>query len=108
MAAELHQLLIGKYFLATKIDRTQTPEGPGDPPITVTLAGYIQESTSDHRHFLVQVLAMAHQLEGADDKLSLRIMSAEELMKTSLFHDYSSMEIAAKNHLGIIELINLE
>jgi hypothetical protein len=35
-------------------------------------------------------------------------MSTEELIKASLFPDYSSMEMAANNHLGIIESINLE
>jgi|694.fasta_scaffold126112_3 hypothetical protein len=108
MAAELHQLLIGKYFLATKVDRSQAPQEPGYAPNTISLAGYIKEATSDHRHFLVHIFARAHDLEGEDVKLSQRIMSTEELIKASLFPDYSSMEMAANNHLGIIESINLE
>lgn len=108
MAAELHQLLIGKYFLATKIDRSQALRDSGDAPNTITLAGYIKEATSDHRHFLVHVFSSAHDLEGEGVKLSQRIMSTEELIKASLFPDYSSMEMAANNHLGTIESINLE
>lgn len=108
MAAELHQLLVGKYFLATKIDRAQTVRDPGDAPNTISLAGYIKEAASDHRHFLVHIFAPAYDLEGEEVKLSQRIMSIEELMKASLFPDYSSMEKAARNHLAVIESINLE
>ena len=108
MAAELHQLLIGKYFIVTKIDRSQAPQDPGYAPNTISLAGYIKEASSDHRHFLVHIFARAHDLEGEDVKLSQRIMSIEELIKASLFPDYSSMEKAARNHLDVIESINLE
>lgn len=108
MAAELHQLLTGKYFLATKLDRSLPFGEPGAPPNTINFAGQIKECTSDHRYFLVHIFSRADELEGEHVKLSQRIMSIEELVKASLFPDYESMELAAANHLQTIESINLE
>jgi len=63
-AAAVATLLLsrGKYFIASRIDKSLLPE-PGHSPISLNYAGMVRDRTPESRFFLVDIFGVIEDLE---------------------------------------------
>jgi hypothetical protein len=109
-AAAIATLLLsrGKYFIASRIDKSQLPE-PGHSPISLNYAGVVRDRTPDHRYFLVDVFGTTEEFTSTEEvTVGQRLIRLEDLMKATFFPDFATMQESADDNYSVIESLNLE
>jgi hypothetical protein len=109
-AAAIATLLLsrGKYFIASRIDKSLLPE-PGHSPISLNYAGVVRDRTPDHRYFLVDVFGTTEEFTSTEEvTVGQRLIRLEDLMKATFFPDFATMQESADDNYSVIESLNLE
>lgn len=98
----------GKYFIASRIDKSLLPE-PGHSPISLNYAGVVRDRTPDHRYFLVDVFGTTEKFTSTEEvTIGQRLIRLEDLMKATFFPDFATMQESADDNYSVIESLNLE
>ena len=98
----------GKYFVASRIDKSLLPE-PGHSPISLNYAGVVRDRTPDHRFFLVDVFGATEEFTTKEEvTVGHRVIRLEDLMKATFFADFATMQATADDNYSLIESLNLE
>lgn len=98
----------GKYFIASRIDKSLLPE-PGHSPISLNYAGVVRDRTPDHRYFLVDVFGTTEEFTSTEEiTVGQRLIRLEDLMKATFFPDFATMQESADDNYSVIESLNLE
>jgi hypothetical protein len=109
-AAAIASLLLsrGKYFIASRIDKSLLPE-PGHSPISLNYAGVVRDRTPDHRFFLVDVFGTTEEFTSKENvTVGQRLIRLEDLMKATFFPDFATMQESSDDNYSVIESLNLE
>ena len=109
-AAAVATLLLsrGKYFIASRIDKSLLPE-PGNSPISLNYAGVVRDHTPDHRFFLIDVFSTTEEFTSTEEvTVGQRLIRLDDLMKATFFPDFSTMQESADDNYSVIESLNLE
>lgn len=109
-AAAIATLLLsrGKYFIASRIDKSLLPE-PGHSPISLNYAGVVRDRTPDHRFFLIDVFGTTEQFTSTEEvTVGQRLIRLEDLMKATFFPDFATMQESSDDNYSVIESLNLE
>lgn len=97
----------GKYFIASKIDKSIAPEA-GQAPFAVNFAGAVRDRTPDSRLFLVDIFGQTEDFESSESEVAgHRVMSLEELLNATFFPDFKSMQNQAAVNTGLFESISI-
>jgi hypothetical protein len=108
-AAAVATLLLsrGKYFIASKVDKSIAPES-GQAPFSVNFAGVVRDRTPDSRLFLVDIFGVAEDFETPESTVAgHRVMSLEELLNATFFPDFTTMQDQAAVNTGLFESLNV-
>jgi hypothetical protein len=98
----------GKYFIASRIDKSLLPE-PGHSPISLNYAGMVRDRTPDHRFFLIDVFSTTEEFTSTEEvTVGQRLIRLEDLMKATFFPDFATMQESADDNYSVIESLNLE
>ena len=98
----------GKYFIASRFDKSLLPE-PGHSPISLNYAGVVRDRTPDHRFFLIDVFSTTEEFTSTEEvTVGQRIIRLEDLMKATFFPDFATMQESADDNYSVIESLNLE
>ncbi len=109
-AAAIATLLLsrGKYFIASRIDKSLLPE-PGHSPISLNYAGVVRDRTPDHRFFLIDVFGTTEEFTSTEEvTVGQRLIRLEDLMKATFFPDFATMQESSDDNYSVIESLNLE
>ena len=109
-AAAIATLLLsrGKYFIASRIDKSLLPE-PGHSPISLNYAGVVRDRTPDHRFFLIDVFGTTEQFTSTEEvTVGQRLIRLDDLMKATFFPDFATMQESSDDNYSVIESLNLE
>jgi hypothetical protein len=109
-AAAIATLLLsrGKYFIASRIDKSLLPE-PGHSPISLNYAGVVRDRTPDHRFFLIDVFGTTEEFTSTEEvTVGQRLIRLEDLMKATFFPDFATMQESSDDNYIVIESLNLE
>ncbi len=109
-AAAIATLLLsrGKYFIASRIDKSLLPE-PGHSPISLNYAGVVRDRTPDHRFFLIDVFGATEEFTSTEEvTVGQRLIRLEDLMKATFFPDFATMQESSDDNYSVIESLNLE
>ena len=97
----------GKYFIASKVDKTLTPK-EGQAPYSVNYAGVVRDRTPDCRFFLVDIFSVTEDFETPESSVvGHRIMRLEDLLNATFFPDYATMQDQAAVNTGLFESLNI-
>jgi hypothetical protein len=108
-AAAVATLLLsrGKYFIASKVDKSIAPEA-GQAPFAVNFAGVVRGSTPDNRLFLVDIFGVSEDFESPETSVvGHRMMSLEDLLNATFFPDFTTMQDQAAVNTGLFESLNI-
>ncbi len=98
----------GKYFIASRIDKSLLPE-PGHSPISLNYAGVVRDRTPDHRFFLIDVFGATEEFTSTEEvTVGQRLIRLEDLMKATFFPDFATMQESSDDNYSVIESLNLE
>ena len=97
----------GKYFIASKVDKTLTPK-EGQAPYSVNYAGVVRDRTPDCRFFLVDIFSVTEDFETPESSVvGHRIMRLEELLNATFFPTFSKMQDQAAVNTSLFESLNI-
>jgi hypothetical protein len=97
----------GKYFIASKVDKTLTPK-EGQAPYSVNYAGVVRDRTPDCRFFLVDIFSVTEDFETPESSVvGHRIMRLEEMLNATFFPTYSKMQDQAAVNTSLFESLNI-
>ena len=97
----------GKYFIASKVDKTLTPK-EGQAPYSVNYAGIVRDRTPDCRFFLVDIFSVTEDFETPESSVvGHRIMRLEELLNATFFPTFSKMQDQAAVNTSLFESLNI-
>ena len=97
----------GKYFIASKVDKSIAPE-VGQAPFAVNFAGIVRDRTPDSRYFLVDIFGVTEDFETPESSVvGHRVMSLEDLLNATFFPDYATMQDQAAVNTGLFESLNI-
>ena len=108
-AAAIATLLLsrGKYFLASKIDKTLTPE-EGKVPFSLNYVGVVRDRTPDSRFFLVDIYGQAEDFDGPETQImGSRVMRLEELAQATFFSSFKSLQEQTVDSACFFESLNI-
>jgi hypothetical protein len=108
-AAAIATLLLsrGKYFLASKIDKTLTPE-EGKVPFSLNYVGVVRDRTPDSRFFLVDIYGQAEDFDGPETQImGSRVMRLEELVQATFFPSFKSLQEQTVDSACFFESLNI-
>jgi hypothetical protein len=98
----------GKYFIASRIDKSLLPE-PGHSPISLNYAGVVRDRTPDHRFFLIDVFGTTEEFTSTEEvTVGQRLVRLENLMKATFFPDFTTMQESSDDNYSVIESLNLD
>jgi hypothetical protein len=97
----------GKYFIASKVDKTLTPK-EGQAPFSLNIAGVVRDRTPDCRFFLVDIFSVTEDFETPESSVvGHRIMRLEEMLNATFFPTFSKMQDQAAVNSGLFESLNI-
>ena len=97
----------GKYFIASKVDKSIAPEA-GQAPFAVNFAGIVRESTPDSRLFQVDIFGVTEDFETPESSVvGHRVMRLEDLLNATFFPDFATMQDQAAVNTGLFESLNI-
>lgn len=97
----------GKYFIASKVDKTLTPK-EGQAPYSVNYAGVVRDRTPDCRFFLVDIFSVTEDFETPESSVvGHRIMRLEEMLNATFFPTFSKMQDQAAVNTSLFESLNI-
>ena len=108
-AAAIATLLLsrGKYFIASKVDKSIAPEA-GQAPFAVNFAGVVRDRTPDNRLFLVDIFGVTEDFETPESSVvGHRMMSLEDLLNATFFPDFTTMQDQADVNSALFESLNI-
>ena len=108
-AAAIATLLLsrGKNFLASKIDKTLTPE-EGKVPFSLNYVGVVRDRTPDSRFFLVDIYGQAEDFDGPETQImGSRVMRLEELVQATFFPSFKSLQEQTVDSACFFESLNI-
>ncbi len=98
----------GKYFIASRIDKSLLPE-PGHSPISLNSAGVVRDRTPDHRFFLIDVFGTTEEFTSTEEvTVGQRLVRLENLMKATFFPDFTTVQESSDDNYSVIESLNLD
>jgi hypothetical protein len=98
----------GIYFVASKVDKTLTPE-EGKAPFSINIAGAVRSHTPDYRFFIVDIFGVAEDFDSDEDTtIGHRVMRLEDLLKATFFADFESLKANAGEYTGNYESLNID
>lgn len=97
----------GKYFIASKVDKSIAPEA-GQAPFSLNFAGVVRDRTPDCRFFLVDIFSVTEDFETPESSVvGHRVMRLEELLNATFFPTFSKMQDQAAVNSGLFESLNI-
>ena len=97
----------GKYFLASKVDRTLTPE-EGKVPFSLNYVGVVRDRSPDSRFFLVDIYGQAEEFDGPETQImGSRVMRLEELSQATFFSSFKSLQEQTADNTCFFESLNI-
>ena len=97
----------GKYFIASKVDKSIAPEA-GQAPFSLNFAGLVRERSPDSRYFLVDIFGVTEEFETPESSVvGHRVMRLEELLNATFFPTFSKMQDQAAVNSGLFESLNI-
>ncbi len=97
----------GKYFLASKVDKTLTPE-EGKVPFSLNYVGVVRERSPDSRYLLVDIYGQAEEFEGPETQImGSRVMRLEELAQATFFPSFKSLQEQTVDSTCFFESLNI-
>ncbi len=97
----------GKYFIASKVDKTITPDA-GQAPFALNFAGVVRDRTPDSRFFIVDIFGVTEDFETPESSVvGHRVMRLEELLNATFFASFSTMQDQAAVNSGLFESLNI-
>jgi hypothetical protein len=97
----------GKYFIASKVDKSIAPE-VGQAPFAVNFAGIVRDRTPDSRYFLVDIFGVTEDFETPESSVvGHRVMRLEDLLNATFFPSFSTMQDQAAVNTGLFESLNI-
>lgn len=97
----------GKYFVASKVDKSITPE-EGKVPYALNYAGIVRERSQDSRFMLVDIYGQAEEIDGPETKImGTRLMRLEELVQATFFPSFAAMRVQITDNACFFESINI-
>jgi len=97
----------GKYFIASKVDKTLTPK-EGQAPYSVNYAGVVRDRTPDCRFFLVDIFSVTEDFETPESSVvGHRVMRLEELLNATFFPTFAKMQDQAAVNTSLFESLNI-
>ncbi len=109
-AAAIATLLLsrGKYFIASRIDKSLLSE-PGHSPLSLNYAGLVRDRTPDHRFFLIDVFGTTEEFTSTEEvTVGQRLVRLENLMKATFFPDFTTVQESSDDNYSVIESLNLD
>ena len=97
----------GKYFIASKVDKSIAPEA-GQAPFAVNFAGVVRGSTPDNRLFQVDIFGVTEDFETPESSVvGHRMMTLEDLLNATFFPDFTTMQDQAAVNTCLFESLNI-
>jgi hypothetical protein len=97
----------GKYFIASKVDKSIAPEA-GQAPFSLNFAGLVRERSPDSHYFLVDIFGVTEEFETPESSVvGHRVMRLEELLNATFFPTFSKMQDQAAVNSGLFESLNI-
>ena len=97
----------GKYFLASKIDKTLTPE-EGKVPFSLNYVGVVRDRSPDSRFLLVDIYGQAEDFDGPETQImGSRVMRLEELAQATFFSSFKSLQEQTVDSACFFESLNI-
>ena len=97
----------GKYFIASKVDKTITPD-EGQAPFALNFAGVVRDRTPDSRFFLVDIFGVTEDFEAPENSgAGHRVMRLEDLLNATFFASFTEMQDQATVNSGLFESLNI-
>ena len=97
----------GKYFLASKIDKTLTPE-EGKVPFSLNYVGVVRDRSPDSRFMLVDIYGQAEDFDGPETQImGSRVMRLEELAQATFFPSFKSLQEQTVDSACFFESLNI-
>ena len=97
----------GKYFLASKVDRTLTPE-EGKVPFSFNYVGVVRDRSPDSRFLLVDIYGQAEEFDGPETQImGSRVMRLEELVQATFFPSFKSLQEQTADNTCFFESLNI-
>ena len=97
----------GKYFIASKVDKSIAPEA-GQAPFAVNFAGVVRGSTPDSCLFQVDIFGVTEDFETPESSVvGHRVMRLEDLLTATFFASFSDMQDQAAVNTGLFESLNI-
>lgn len=97
----------GKHFIASKVDRTLTPE-EGKVPYSLNYVGVVRERSPDSRFLLVDIYGQAEEFEGPETQImGSRVMRLEELVQATFFPSFKSLQELTVDNTCFFESLNI-
>lgn len=97
----------GKYFIASKVDRTLTPE-EGKVPFSLNYVGVVRDRSPDSRFFLVDIYGQAEEFDGPETQImGSRVMRLEELVQATFFPSFKSLQEQTADNTCFFESLNI-
>ena len=97
----------GKYFIASKVDKSIAPEA-GQAPFSLNIAGVVRDRSPDSRYFLVDIFGVTEDFETPESSVvGHRVMSLEDLLNATFFPDYATMQDQAAVNTSLFESLNI-
>ena len=97
----------GKYFIASKVDRTLTPE-EGKVPFSLNYVGVVRDRSPDSRFFLVDIYGQAEEFDGPETQImGSRVMRLEELSQATFFSSFKSLQEQTADNTCFFESLNI-
>lgn len=97
----------GKYFLASKVDKTLTPE-EGKVPFSLNYVGVVRDRSPDSRFLLVDIYGQAEEFEGPETQImGSRVMRLEELAQATFFPSFKSLQEQTVDSACFFESLNI-
>lgn len=108
-AAAIATLLLsrGKYFIASKIDKTLTPE-EGKVPYSLNYVGVVRDRSPDSRYLLVDIYGQAEEFDGPETQImGTRVMRLEELVQATFFPSFKHLQEQTVESACFFESLNI-
>jgi len=97
----------GKYFLASKVDKTLTPE-EGKAPFSLNYVGVVRDRTPDSRFLFVDIYGQAETFSGDETQImGSRIMRLEELAQATFLPSFKHLQRQTGESACFFESLNI-
>lgn len=97
----------GKHFLASKVDKTLTPE-EGKVPFSLNYIGVVRDRSPDSRFLLVDIYGQAEEFDGPETHImGSRVMRLEELAQATFFPSFKHLQEQTVDSACFFESLNI-